>query len=464
MQNGSNTLSVTIGGFLMGIIPYICKWMTIMPQRAYYILSSIFGVIAIVGVIIVKLIERKQKGDCSAVRQDDADIHHRLDRLQWPLYSLILSIMFFLCTIIFPVIHESGDEERIPFGYKIRQLDSLKVQAEKGDPHAMYLLGNIYAHMGLGEKDYVFVNYGEADKYFSMAVDSGSAEACVELAAMIDNGLGCKASRRRAIDELRAGFKSDPQNEILIKALIDLNISEKDFPEGASQMAAYKLKLAEDQRILYNEKVAFSDLTNKLYKEFERIGKPPIDSVAMLQFCSRAIPQLRDSRFSSWQSYELLSSMCLFTKDYDAGLKYAEHLKETDSNKKELYNLFFSAQQKYCEGQQKIDSVLQFSDDTIVEYLTSVDPDSIKVDPFFVVALRLENLKRMSKRAGEPLLTSDDYIFLLKEYRGLMDLYKTNTDSSIPSPPWNYGEMKIIIDYDRGDIISNCSLRRESTN
>lgn len=70
----------------------------------------------------------------------------------------------------------------------------------------------------------------------------------------------------------------------------------------------------------------------------------------------------------------------------------------------------------------------------------------------------------MSKRAGEPLLTSDDYIFLLKEYRGLMDLYKTNTDSSIPSPPWNYGEMKIIIDYDRGDIISNCSLRRESTN
>ena len=334
MQDNKSIISLCIGNLVAVLIPVLCKWMTMMPQKVYIILAASFCVLSCMGIIVVSVLKRRQARSF-------------MEKYQWPFYSLVLSAAFFLCTLIYPSIHVSDDISDLSYSARIRNLDSLTVKAESGNVNAMLMLGALYsqpASSGVSDRDKSFIDYGQAEKYLEMAAEEGSADAYAILALMDYYGQGRRPSRKSAINALSNGFDIDPDNANILKGLRTLEVSEDEFPAGAGKIREMDEKQRETERIQEIREEKRRERVNHILADLERLETLPIDSVSIRSFSLKEIPELEAVALDYPVLYDHLSRMCFYAGDHAKAFSFAQQYinRNKDDNYLENYRLLHS--------------------------------------------------------------------------------------------------------------------------
>lgn len=218
------------GSFLAALVGPACNFMTMIPQIVYYLLSGLFVVLAIIAFLY-------------ALRDNDGK--ERKERFRWALCSLVLSLGFFVCTIIYPSISADEHHATIEFESRIDELDTLRVMADNGDVDAMLALGVLRAQpytSGNLVEDWSMVDYAEAEKYLEKAAAEGSADAYAILASMKYQGYGHVKSRQRAIDDVIKGYKIDSCSVSIYHEIAGIGITGEEFPESVRVLERERVK------------------------------------------------------------------------------------------------------------------------------------------------------------------------------------------------------------------------------
>ena len=151
-----HAILIALCSIFVAILPYACKWITMMPQSAYRTFSIIFFVVAIIAAIICLCVRKKKDGEESSNQY-----------WQWPIYSLILGVSFLSLTFIYPSIRYD-ELQTYSFEGRMNQLDSLRFRADQGDLDAMLQLSeDLIQPLPIDPftNDLSLVDYREAEKY-----------------------------------------------------------------------------------------------------------------------------------------------------------------------------------------------------------------------------------------------------------------------------------------------------------
>ena len=405
------------GSILAALIPFLCKWLTLMPQRVYYILAGLFFVLALIALLYNVLKNRR----LPSLKEGGT---------KFIIYCLIIAIAFIVCTWVFPVITVLESEQKKDFYALKEKYQDLRKKADGGSVDDMMRLASICYDKD-EQWDETFLNYKEAEKYLEMAADSGCVEAHCYLARMKYYGLGRRASRSRAIEDLRKAYSLDASCPLLFETLYLVKVSPEEFPEG------YNLCLSEVKRIRENERRAQIESQNKrkeytIYEDcLQEAISSPLDTMRLAEFISVNLPLLKDAAPNNPQLYSILASMCLLSGDYESAYSYSSSYERFTGDKHLYHNLLFSLQQIYSEEMRQIDSILAKSDPVILDELAE-KAGKLNLDPFFksvIDYVRINNTK--SDVSDEPYSRSE-------ERDKLISRYLSDDRSESVSGPWPY--------------------------
>ena len=390
----ASTAGVWIGSILVALVPGVCKWVTRMPQSAYWAFAFAFLLLAIIAYVICL---RNKK-------QEDENLWNRY---RLPLYLSILSGAFFLFIFIYPSITVEEQKETVEFMSRVHSLDSLRVEADGGDVDAQLDLGIAVSHpagtTNLVE-DWSLINFQEADKYFEMAASRNSADAYAYLADMKFRGYGKMKSRKRAIDDVKEGYRKDSTNATILSLVERFGISKEEFPEGVRAVE----KLHADQR---ESRAEF----DRIIQGYLNMTIPPVDVVGVSEYCSEMLPRIEglDVDYSG-EEQVILAEMCFYAGEYEKGYEYAKSLFHGD-DPVQISRILFTGRQVYSERQRSIHTVLENTEDAVLKGLSDTYGQALGLDRYYMKALELELMKRQF--TGIVILDKNNNRIPLKEFK-----------------------------------------------
>ncbi len=205
------------------IIPFLAKWLIVLPQRAYVFCFSVSFVLALFLFLMRKKITNHT-----------------------PLKVLgSLALASGLCIVLYPEIQFSPKNDWLEYKLDKNYLVKTEKKANQGDVDAMEKLGTYYAYTtaktliqseskNVIREDELFpqINFNKASRYFEMAAKENSPYAFTQLGRMKIEGLGCIPSRVRGIQEFR-NLLGDQGNKKTVEEQIQrYGISYEEFPDG----------------------------------------------------------------------------------------------------------------------------------------------------------------------------------------------------------------------------------------
>lgn len=378
-----DAILIAICSIFVALLPYACKWMTMMPQSAYYTFSIVFVVVAIIAAIICLCVCQKKDGKESSKQY-----------WQWPIYSLILAVSFFSLTRIYPSIRYDDESQTYSFEGRMNQLDSLRLRADKGDLDAMLQLSEDLIQplpVDPFTDDLSLVDYREAEKYLQRASEEmDSPEAYATLAWMKNGGYGRMRSRKQAIQDIAEGLKIDPTNPTILRAIEFLDFSEDEFPQAVRALNLKKQKDAEE-RLVKLDNLKKAEQIIAVYREK---SKEPIDSTDLISYCIKSLPILSVLDVSDAKFKFDLAIMCLIADEHDKGYDYVKNSVNKRGQPSAITRVLFSEKQVYNEQQERIDSILWYTDNSTIDTILGKYAQLLKLDDYYIQAMKLELLKR----------------------------------------------------------------------
>ncbi len=377
-----DAILIALCSIFVAILPYACKWITMMPQSAYRTFSIIFFVVAIVAAIICLCVRKKKDGEESSIQY-----------WQWPIYSLILGVSFLSLTFIYPSIRYD-ELQTYSFEGRMNQLDSLRFRADKGDLDAMLQLSeDLIQPLPIDPFtiDLSLVDYREAEKYLQKASEEmDSPEAYATLAWMKNGGYGRMKSRKQAINDIAEGLRIDPTNSLILRAIEFLDFTEDELPEAVRALNLKKQRDEEEELVkLDNLKKA-----EQIIAVYQEKCKEPVDSTDLINYCTKSLPILSALDISDAKLVYDLAVMCLIAEVHDKGYDYGKNIVDQNGQPSAITRTLFSEKQFYNEQQERIDSIFRYTDNTTIDMILGKYAQLLKLDNYYIQAMKLERLKR----------------------------------------------------------------------
>ncbi len=397
-----HAILIALCSIFVAILPYACKWITMMPQSAYRTFSIIFFVVAIIAAIICLCVRKKKDGEESSNQY-----------WQWPIYSLILGVSFLSLTFIYPSIRYD-ELQTYSFEGRMNQLDSLRFRADKGDLDAMLQLSeDLIQPLPIDPftNDLSLVDYREAEKYLQKASEEmDSPEAYATLAWMKNGGYGRMKSRKHAINYIAEGSRIDPTNSSILRAIEFLDFTEAELPEAVRALNLKKQKDAEEELVrLENLKKA-----EQIIAVYQEKCKEPVDSTDLINYCTKSLPILSALDISDANLVYDLAVMCLIAEEHDKGYDYGKSIVDQNGQPSAITRALFSEKQFYSEQQERIDSILWYTDNTTIDTILGKYAQPLKLDDYYIQAMKLERLKRDERfKASKELKDSPEFKSIL---------------------------------------------------
>lgn len=124
---------------------------------------------------------------------------------------------------------------------------------------------------------------------------------------------------------------------------------------------------------------------------------------------------------------EAMAWMCLYADDHEKGFEYARDLLE-DGRPSASSRLFYTERQVYDKYQKNIEDVLARTESGTIKSLAEKYAQPLGLDPYYCLALQLEQLKRKPRSEDSDLLRDTP------EFKSLQNAYTSLSQDFINNP------------------------------